>query len=73
MSAETTRPCPLENDARRAAALSRGLLQALRRMRRGLHACRGCPNADECGLRRDLPRQMSAALAELSREWRLGG
>lgn len=72
MSAEIRRPCPLESDSRRAATLSRGLLQALRRLSRNLRACRRCPDSAECLLRRDLPRQVSTALSELSREWRLG-
>jgi len=72
VSADSQRPCPLESDGRRAAALSRGLLQALRRLSRDLRACRCCPASAECLLRRDLPRQVDAALSELSREWRLG-
>lgn len=63
--------CPLEEQARRVLALEGELVGAMRKLRRSLQACAGCPEDERCPLWRELNTQVHQAVLEIVAEWDL--
>ena len=63
--------CPIKADFEVAASSGRIYLKALRRLRKGMRACRECILLDDCPIRREINSQIQEAIKEVTTEWGL--
>lgn len=67
-----TPACPVLEHLARLESLTQDAARTLRRLRRGLKRCNGCPKAAECPLMEQIHQRVRAALDEVAEEWDLG-
>ncbi len=65
--------CPVKVDVEEILAHELGMLFAMRRLRRSLKRCKGCPSARDCPVYQNFNAQIDQALQEVNEEFSLIG
>lgn len=64
-------PCPIQQDSKLLQTLSLDMLRTMRRIRRQLLKCPGCPDFDNCPTLEELNTAIKTAISEITEEWQL--
>jgi hypothetical protein len=65
------RPCALQRDLAAVVQHSQEMRAAMRRLRRDLEQCQGCPSRPNCPFMQQFNQQVAQAIQEINDEFQL--